>query len=192
MAVAAHAPMSTQPSSLYEGVLGAGWAQLPSIVRRMHEEGSATGRFTIRRAGGPLSALVGWLCHFPAAGEDVPTRLVVHRVGAVQRWERSFDGHGLVTEQHAWEGGLLGERFGLAECVFQLRAMEDGIVYEQVGTWLCLGPWRLPLPRFLSPRIEAVTAAAHEGMRAHVKIGLAWGGWLLTYEGVVSPEEASP
>lgn len=192
MAVAAHAVMSTQAPSLYAGVLGAAWAQLPSLVRRLHEEGCATGRFTIRRAGGPLPAFAAWLGHFPPVGEEVPTRLMVRRDGAVQRWERSFGGHPLVTEQRAWEGGLLGERLGPVECVFRLRSMEGGIVYEQVGAWLCLGSWRLPLPRFLSPRVEAVTAAAPEGMRVQVKIGSALAGWLLTYEGVVNPEEASP
>jgi hypothetical protein len=178
--------------SLYAGVLGSGWAQLPSIVRRMHEEGRATGRFTIRRGSGPLPALIGWLLRFPSPGEGVSTRLEVQREGDGQRWVRSFDGHLLVTAQRAWEGGLLGERLGSVECVFRLRAVDGGIVYEQVKAWLCLGSWRLPLPRLLSPRIEAVTAPAPQGLRVHVKIGAALIGWLLTYEGLVSPEEEAP
>jgi hypothetical protein len=184
--------MPMQAPSLYAEVLGASWAQLPSVVRRMHEEGHASGRFSIRRGAGPLHALVAWLCRFPAAGEQVPTRLQVQRHGEGQRWERSFDGHRLVTTQRAWGGGRLGERLGPVECVFRLRPVESGILYEQVGAWLCLGPWRLPLPRLLAPRIEAVTAAAPEGMHVQVKLSSALLGWMLTYEGLVSPEEASP
>jgi hypothetical protein len=173
-------------------VVGPPWAELPAIVRRLHEEGCATGRFTIRRSRGPLSALVGWLCHFPAAGEDVPTRLRVQRQGEGQLWERSFNGHRLATLQRAWEQGWVGERLGPVECVFRLRPIPGGLAYEQVGARLCLGSWRLPLPRLLSPRIEATTTEAPHGMHVHVKIGSALLGWMLTYEGVVSPEEVSP
>ncbi len=191
MAVTAHAPMPMQASSLYAGVLGSGWEGLPSRVRRLHEEGTATGRFTIRRGGGPLSALLGWLCRFPPAGEDIPTRLRVRRDGELQHWERRFGGHPLATVQRAWPGELLGERFGPMECVFRLRAVGQGISYEQVGAWLCLGPWRLPLPRLLAPRIEGLATESPEGMRVSVKIGSAFTGWLLTYEGVVNPEGES-
>jgi hypothetical protein len=183
--------MPVQASSLYAGVLGPGWAGLPSRVRRLHEEGEATGLFTIRRGEGPLSTLLGWLCGFPAAGEGVPTRLRVRWDGEVQHWERSFDGHALATVQRAWRGGLLGERLGPMECVFRLRAVDQGIAYEQVSAWLCLGPWRLPLPRLLAPRIEGLATESTGGMRVSVKIGSALTGWLLTYEGLVNPEEES-
>jgi hypothetical protein len=184
--------MSMQAPSLYAGVVGPGWAALPSRVRRLHQEGHATGRFTIRRGGGPLSALIGWLCRFPAAGEDVPTRLEVRQAADGQHWQRSFGGHALETVQREWEGGLLGEQLGPVECVFRLHAREDGLAYEQVGAWLCLGPWRLPLPRVLAPRIEASATDAPEGMRVHVKVSAAFLGWLLTYEGLVRPEEEAP
>jgi hypothetical protein len=181
--------MPMQAPSLYAGLLGPGWAGLPPIVRRLHEEGYATGHFTIRRGGGPLSALIGWVCRFPAAGEQVPTRLRVRRDGDTQHWERSFGNHPLATVQRALQGGLLGERFGPVECVFRLRAVEQGIAYEQVSACLCLGPWRLPLPRVLAPRIEGLATEAPQGMRVHVRIGAAFVGWLLTYDGLVNPEE---
>ncbi|WP_224240471.1 DUF4166 domain-containing protein [Hyalangium gracile] len=178
--------------SLYAGMLGAHWAGLPPVVRRMHEEGSATGRLTVRRGGGLLSRVIGWLCRFPAAGDAVPTVLRVQREGEGQRWERSFGGHRLVTWQRECARELLGERFGPVECVFRLRPVEGGLAYEQVGALLCLGSWRLPLPRLLAPRVEAMTLEAPRGMRVHVKIGAAVLGWLLTYEGLVNPEETSP
>jgi hypothetical protein len=192
VAAPAHALTPAQAPSLYAGVLGPGWEALPAVVRRLHQEGSFSGRFTIRRGQGALSALLGWLSRFPAPGEDVDTRLVVRQEGALQRWERSFGGHVLTTVQRAHEGSLVGERFGPVECVFRLRLVEGGLTYEQVGTWLWLGPWRLPLPRLLAPRIECTATEAPGGMAVHVRIGTGFTDWLLVYEGVVRPGEAAP
>jgi hypothetical protein len=178
--------------TLYADLLGSAWARLPPLVRRLHREGRATGRFTIRRGRGVLPALLGWLCRFPAAGEDVPTRLVVRREGAGQCWERTFGAHALASQQHASEEGLLVERLGPAECVFRLRVEGCGLVYEQVGAWLCLGPWRVPLPGLLAPRIQAEALEVAAGMRVHVRIGSALAGSLLSYEGLIVPEEESP
>lgn len=192
--MAAAAPMlrQKQGSSLYKEVLGPRWSGLPATVRRLHEPGSARGPFTIRRGAGVMSAVLGWLCRFPAAGEQVPTRLAVRQDGALQRWERSFGGHVLTTVQRAREGGLIGEQLGPVECVFQVRPVEGGIAYEQVGAWLCLGPLRLPLPRVLAPHIEATATGVPEGMQVRVTVGSAMAGWLLTYEGLVKPEEEAP
>jgi hypothetical protein len=177
--------------ALYEQLLGPAWGGLPPVLRRLHGEGRATGRFTIRRGRGVLSALLGWLCRFPAAGEDVPTRLVVRREGAGQCWERTFGTHALATVQCA-RGGLLVEQLGPVECVFRLRAEESGLHYEQIGARLCLGPWRLPLPGAFAPRIQAEALEVAEGMRVHVRVGSALVGGLLSYEGLVIPEEESP
>jgi hypothetical protein len=192
VAVTAPVLRQMQGASLYEEVLGSRWSGLPSIVRRLHVPGRARGSFSIRRGAGPLSALLGWLSRFPAAGEQVPTRLVVQQDGALQRWERTFGGHALTTVQRAREGGLMGERFGPVECVFQLRSVEGGIAYEQVGACFCVGPLRLPIPRVLAPRVEATAIGVPEGMQVRVTIGSALAGWLLTYEGLVSPEEEAP
>lgn len=184
--------VTERDTSLYAGLLGPAWEGLPPLVRRLHREGRATGRFSIRRGPGVLAALAGWLCRFPPAGEDVPTRLVVRREDAGQRWERTFGTHALATAQYAREEGLLVERLGPVECVFRLRAEGPGLLYEQVGAWLCLGPWRIPLPRLLSPRIQAEALEATGGMRVLVRIGSPLAGVLLTYEGLVTPEEESP
>lgn len=181
--------MSVPAPSLHARLLGSAWDGLPPVVRHLHQECRATGRFSIRRGAGVVRAMVGWLCGFPSAGEEVPTCLVVRQDGPVQHWERDFGGHALATTQRASEEGLLGERLGPVECTFLLRARESGLVYEQAGAWLCLGRWRLLLPRVLSPRIEATLTAQGERMHVHVRIGSALTGWLLTYEGLVAPEQ---
>ncbi len=183
--------MSQEPPSLYARLLGDTWAELPPMLRRMHREGRAAGRFTIHRGRGVVHALLGWLCRFPAAGEDVPTRLVVRREGDGQSWERTFGTHALATAQYAREG-LLVERLGPVECVFRLRAEGRALLYEQVEAWLRLGPWRLYLPGPLAPRIDATVEEAPAGMHVRVRIGAALVGGLLMYEGLVAPEEESP
>lgn len=176
--------------SLYVHLLGSAWDALPPVVRRLHLEGSATGRFSIRRGRGLLAALVGWVCRFPAPGEDVPTRLVVRRDGPVQRWERSFGGHALASVQRAWRDGWMAERMGPVECAFRLRPVALGLVYEFVGAWLCLGAWRLRLPRLFAPRIEGTTTEVPGGMHVRVSIHQPLAGELLTYEGQIRPEDS--
>jgi hypothetical protein len=178
--------------SLYERLMGPAWSTLPAIVQRLHHEGSATGRFTIRRGQGLLCTVVGWLCRFPAPGEDVPTRLKVRRDGPVQHWERDFGGHALATAQWLRTEGVLVERLGPVECVFRLHASAQGLVFESVGAWLRLGPLRLRIPTLIAPRIDAATTALPDGMHVRVSIGMALTGGLLTYEGHVRPEEKSP
>lgn len=192
MAAPAHALAPAQAPSLYASLLGAGWEALPAIVRSLHQEGRFRGRFTIRRGQGTLSALLGWLSRFPSAGENVDTRLVVRREGAVQHWERSFGGHVLASVQRAREGTLMAERFGPMECAFRLRPVEGGLTYEQVGAWFCLGPWLLPMPRLFAPRVECTAKEAPGGMAVTVRIGSGLTGWLLVYEGLIQPGEEAP
>ncbi len=183
--------MSAPDPSLYARLLGPDWERLPVRVRQLHGEGLARGHFTIQRGTGPLAALVGWVCRFPPAGARVPTRLAVRREGAGQRWERAFGAHALTTRQEVWRGERLVEWHGPVACVFRLCPEATGLRYEQVGAWLRLGPWRLPLPRLLAPRVEAWVTDAPEGMRVRVRIGAALVGALLVYEGQVQPEEAA-
>jgi hypothetical protein len=44
----------------------------------------------------------------------------------------------------------------------------------------------------MSPRIEAEALESAEGMHVHVRIHVAVIGAMLSYEGVILPEEASP
>ncbi|HEX8701436.1 MAG TPA: DUF4166 domain-containing protein [Myxococcaceae bacterium] len=192
MAAPAHALAPAQAPSLYASLLGPGWEALPAIVRRLHQEGSFRGRFTIRRGRGALSSVLSWLSRFPAAGENVDTRLVVRRDGALQHWERSFGGHLLTSVQCAREGSLMAERFGPLECAFRLRPVEGGLTYEQVSAWFCLGPWRLPLPRMFAPRVECTATEAPGGMAVHVRIGSGFTDWLLVYEGIIQSGEEAP
>ena len=84
----------------------------------------------------------------------------------------------------------MAERMGPVECAFRLRPVERGLVYDFVGAWLCLGGLRLRLPRLFAPHIEGTTTEVPGGMHVRVSIRQALVGELLTYEGLIRPEES--
>ena len=67
-------------------------------------------------------------------------------------------------------------RFG-----FDLIADETTIRFELVRTWFC----RIPLPRALSPRIEAIESACDGGWDVFVQFSIPVAGMLIRYEGRV-------
>jgi hypothetical protein len=132
-----------------------------------------------------------WLAHllgFPPAGENVATSLSVERHGEEEIWSRRFGEHVLVSRQCLHPEGLLAERFGSFECRFRLRSTPRGIDYDLVGAALVLGGLRLPLPRRLSPQVEATTWALEDAMGLDVRLSAPLFGRVLRYHGLVRPE----
>jgi hypothetical protein len=173
---------------LYPVLLGAAWAELPLVVRRLHQNVSARGRVTIEHGRGWPARLLARLLGFPPAGNEVPTRLEVARGDGEQVWSRRFGEHTMVSRQRLGPSNLLAERFGSFECWFRLRATTAGIDYDLTGTSLVLGGLRLRLPRALAPHVRARTWAANDAMGLDVSISAPLFGRLLRYHGVVSPE----
>jgi hypothetical protein len=169
-------------------LLGAAWAGLPAVVRRLHQEGRARGRVTIELGRHWPSRLIARLLGFPPGGDEVPTRLEVAGGDAEQVWSRQFGDHTMTSRQRLSPPNLLAERLGAFECCFRLRATVAGIDYDFVGTSLVLGGLRLPLPRALAPQVLARTWATNDAMGLDVSIGAPLFGRLLRYHGVVSPE----
>jgi hypothetical protein len=177
------------PAGLYAELLGSAWATVPAIVRRLHQEGRARGEVTIERGRSRPARWLGHLLGFPPSGENVATSLSVLRRGEEQVWSRRFGEHTLVSRQRLCPGGLLAERFGLFECRFRLRPTARGIDYDLVGAVLVLGGLRLPLPRSLSPRGGATTWALEDAMGLDVRLRAPLFGRVLSYHGLVRPDE---
>jgi hypothetical protein len=173
---------------IYPVLLGAAWAGLPPVVRRLHQEGRACGRVTIELGRPWPSRLLARLLGFPPAGDQVPTRLEVARGDAEQVWSRRFGEHTMTSRQRLSSSNLLAECFGALECCFRLRTTTAGIDYDFVGTSLVLGGLRLRLPRALAPHVLARTWAEDDAMGLDVSIRAPLFGRLLRYHGVVSPE----
>ena len=178
-------------TSLYQGLLGVAWARLDERVAAMHAADgvAATGRFTITHGANPAARMLGRLARLPGAGLDVPVTLEVSRRGTDgELWQRNFGGVALVTQQKAVDG-CLAEGFGHLWLLFQLMLVDGALIYRQVRAWLQCGPVRLPLPRWLAPRITArewAGGAGEDVTRVLVQVALPVLGPLITYQGEIA------
>jgi hypothetical protein len=143
---------------LYPRLLGPAWDRLDQSVRSAHAEGTtlqATGVLRVRHGPGRLTRLLLRAVHLPPPAEAVEVRLLVNRRGSVERWQRRFGAASLVTVQREGPDRLLIERLGVLEFRFRLAVVGGALVYRSVRLAVWLGPFRLPLPRRISPRILA-------------------------------------
>jgi hypothetical protein len=125
------------------------------------------------------------MCALPVAGEEVVVTLVIARTQRGESWTRTFAERPLRSAQWAC-GNLLVEAMGLVLCSFRLRVDAGALVFDQVGATLGSRRFALPLPRMLSPSIEA--RATQEDARVHVvvRISAPFTGLLVAYEGFVT------
>ena len=148
------------------------------------------GSFDVRHGTTLAARVLARLLGLPAAGVGVPTRLVVTRTRGVERWHRTFAGRDFVTEQRRTASGLMAERAGAFELLFRLDERGGVLRYRQVGFAFRLGPLRILLPRWMSPRVVARERASADGSRlcASVRVGAPLVGLLIAYGGCVEVE----
>ena len=158
----------------------------PDVVR-------ARGTFTIRRFPSMGARLVAAACRFPPDGVDVPTRLTIAHEGRLQRWTRTFGDHVLETCQSELADGRIAESLGALECTFRLRPTERGVTYEPCPGRLRFLGWRLPLPRWLSPRVEGDMETLNpRHQRIRIRVHAPFVGPVLEYAGEVTWEGDAP
>lgn len=184
--------------SLYAAVLGDRFAELGPTLRGFHgqrEGGRARGQVRVTHGASALARVAAWLMRAPKAGEGVDVQLAVHVDSgrALERWDRSFDGHALRTRQ--WRAGPhLVEAVGPIYLHFDLRVDGGAMTFEHRRTSV-LG---LPLPRALSPRVTAQVAdsEARAGQwLVDVRIALPLVGLVVRYTGAMDtldPQLRSP
>src|SRR5436309_15538246 len=113
-------------SGLYPRLLGDSWHSLDDAVRRLHASGPlvhAVGVFRVRQGSNWLARTLARLARLPAAGENVDIELLVTASDGGELWRRTFGGRPLVSMQSARPDGLLLERTGLVELLFQLKVV---------------------------------------------------------------------
>ena len=172
--------------SLYRRVLGPRFETLPMVLRQFHDSatgGRARGTFHVERGRGFLrNALASWL-GFPRAGANANVDLEVSVEGDRERWCRRFSHETVVSVQ--WEEGqVLIEQFGMSSFSSNLRISGDELIYEFRRAWLA----GIPLPRWLSPRVEGVVKGEVDGWRVVTRVFAPVLGEILHYEGRVRPE----
>lgn len=184
------------PWSLYRSLLGTAWSDLHPSMCHFHQGGSVIegiGRFQICHGNTMLARLLAGLLQLPTAGATVPTRLTILPNIDGEIWLRMLGHHRLISRQQLGPGSLLAERFGRLEFRFRLQVVEEGIVYQQVAVALRIGPWLVPLPRWIAPRVVAQEMPATDRSRKiYVQVGVTvpWAGDLLGYSGHIEWEDA--
>jgi hypothetical protein len=176
---------------LYPTLLGESWSNLDEAVRRLHAAGAplhAVGVFRVRHGTNWVARALAWLARLPAAGEAVDVGLVVTARGGGEEWRRAFAGRPLVSVQYAGANGLLLERMGAVEMRFRLAAVGGALTYETTSAALCVGSWRVPLPRWLRPRVVASEKPVGDGgpIAVAVEVRLPLLGRLVAYEGTLT------
>jgi hypothetical protein len=175
----------TSPS-LYRRVLGAGFDELPAVLKQFHDAAngaSARGTFRVVRGDGIVRNVVADLLGMPKAAEGVPVRLEVKVNGDRELWLRHFPGRCTRTIQWA-DGNLLMERVGLSWFSSALVVHGSRMQYEFRRAWFA----GIPLPVWLSPYVDGYVAAGETGWRVSVHIFAPFLGEIVHYEGWVEPE----
>jgi len=183
-------PTAQPPASLYPRIVGPpAWANLSEPVQRLHTGALAgAGKFTVRHGERGLARLLIKFMRLPEAGVDIPVRLSVTTHESGERWQRTFGAsEPFITEQRAGDAsGLMIERIGPTEVRYRLEIAGGALFYRHTGTALCLGPIRLPLPRWLAPRIVARESAIDEkSTHISVEVTLPLMGRLISYKGFI-------
>jgi len=175
--------MTTLPG-LFERTLGAGWNELPDVLKRGHELERGLhgeGAFDVTLGASWLARLAARVMGMPRAGREVRTTLDVTPDGDELVWHRDFGGTSFDTCMYAIDGGRIAERRGLVELCLRVTAEGGAVVYRCEGARLRLGALRLPMP--LAPRVEGRVWADGDAMRTRIAITAPLIGAIVTYEG---------
>ena len=182
------------PTSLYRRLMGTAWTDVDEAVRKSHLDGRLlrrVGSFRVQRGTGSLARLLLAIVRAPSAGESVATELVITPLACGEKWVRRFGDKTLMTTQTESSGGVLIERISIFELSFRLDASDGALIYRQIGAALRLGPLSVPLPEWLSPRVEVREEA--EGLKCtHVSVVVTapFAGLLISYDGQIHEEDS--
>ncbi|WP_431277037.1 DUF4166 domain-containing protein [Leifsonia poae] len=188
--------------SPYEAVLGERFGELHPRLRGYFEEipagshGYGEGVFdtvgTPRRWLWPVLAIVA-SAHvaFPAWEMGVPFTVVNHPEGRGVRAERVFElssGRRTMIDLISAEGGMVVDRLGApVRLEAQLRAsvIDGGLRLVSTATALRLGRLRIPIPRFVAPRVALSERydAVSDAQRVSITVDLPVIGRLYEYAG---------
>ncbi len=139
-----------------------------------------------------MSRLFGWFENLPKSGEGISTELLVTPHNESETWRRRFGSRIVVTEQSIKEG-LLTERLGSLEFVFELAVRSGALVYIQKKVVLDIFFMRFTMPRLIAPWVEAFLAEDKEEVgRVIIKVRASTPltGLIMGYEGTIDMRTA--
>ncbi len=139
----------------------------------------ARGRCRIERGRGIVPRLLGLVLGLPAAGDDVPIELRITVRGGAETWARQFGDRPLVSAQECSGPSRVVERLGPLDLTLEVSASSAGIDLVARGATL----FGIPLPRVLTPRVEARERVEGGRFRFEVAADLPRFGRLIRYCG---------
>jgi hypothetical protein len=176
--------------ALYTQVLAQDWDLLPEPLRSFYggaETACASGRLDIERGASAPTRLLGWLWGMPPAGAQVPTELRVMRSATGETWSRRFGAHAWTTHQEAGPQGSLAERRGPIEVWMRLSSSDGSLRFASHGGALRIARWRVPLPAWTLPQVDARSWLVPDEPAIHVCVTLSAArlGLVARYAGTV-------
>ncbi len=175
---------------VFPRLLGDAFNQLPTALRDLHGRRgkfAASGRATVERGRGPLSALACAIIGFPDAGIDVPVRVDFTASPDEEIWQRTFADKKFQSRLRAGEGkfkGLLHDKFGLIGGGIALVIDGDRLRWI-TRRWSFLG---VPLPLALAPHGDSYEFEENGRFNFHVEIKQPLIGLIVRYRGWLVPE----
>lgn len=172
------------PPPLYARILGRRFAELPPLVRALHDvngDGGAEGEGTVTRGRNPLAGLLAGVMGMPPSG-TTPLHVAFSERNGVEVWTRSFGEHRFHSELSTRRGRAI-ERFGPLRFAFDLPSDGEGVEMRFRG-WSVFG---IPMPRMLGPRIAAREWQEDDRFRFEVAVSLPLVGRIVHYTGWLRP-----
>lgn len=179
---------------LYARLLGSALHELPVQIREMHDLHSglvAHGTAHVESGASVVARLACRAIGLPVARGDTPVTVRFDGADGIETWTRSFGAHTFSSTQVAGRGRearLLCERFG--SLTFAMALVVDGARLRlELRRW---SAWRIPLPLWLAPRIDAYESAEGGRFRFHVDIRHPLAGLIVRYRGeLASPQRTA-
>ncbi|MGF1626747.1 MAG: DUF4166 domain-containing protein [Alphaproteobacteria bacterium] len=176
-----------------DGLVPGGFAGLPPVVRTMHlttRRMSARGRYHAQRPASLGARLAAWATGFPPTAADAPLTVTFEALDdGSEVWTRDFAGHVMRSRLRiARSPGHVEEQFGRLTGTIRVETSAGGL--RMVPVRLRLGP--LPLPRWLTPRIDAREWVAEGRFRFSVAIAMPLLGPCVRYEGWLAAPTPEP
>lgn len=176
-----------QPT-LYEQIMGPGFARLPRAVQRFH---SLSGRWLLDGwvdTHAPTNALARWLARrlgAPQRSASGPIRFELDAHPDAEQWTRHFPSQ-TMRSRLSRTGDFMEEQLGASTLRFRLHATDDGLSME-LHSLRFMG---VPCPRWLLPTVVAQEHGDGDTFHFIVRAALPLLGVVASYQGhlVLQPE----
>ena len=173
-------------AALFQTVLGeSSFEQMPPATQHIHRGTPAVlcaGFAEIEQADTIAGRIVSWLFRFPEPGRGVPVRVLIEQRDDGEHWTRTYPGRTMrsVMRNPDRRGHTLEECFGPFAFRMVIKGDETGLDMSMLSARI----GRIPLPKFLTPQIEASERTDSAGRHVFdVTIGLPLIGKIVRYKG---------